>query len=142
MPKEMHPLIEFYSALSGATKVFVDKNYNRLGTLIIGEFMECRKLPTKSVDLEKLMIEASRILEVTVVQKVFHEFSPYGLSGVLVLAESHFSIHTWPEYNCAAIDMFACGKMHWKEGLSFLAKEFGSSTENFIEIPRGVSLKH
>ena len=41
---------------------------------------------------------------------VFHEYNPYGLSGVVVIAESHISIHTWPEYGYAALDFFTCGE--------------------------------
>ena len=40
---------------------------------------------------------------------VFHEFNPFGISGVVVIAESHLSIHTWPEYRYAAVDIFSCG---------------------------------
>jgi hypothetical protein len=42
------------------------------------------------------------------VQEVFHQFNPHGLSGVIVIAESHLAIHTWPEYGVAAIDLFTC----------------------------------
>ncbi len=45
----------------------------------------------------------------TIVNSVFHTFNPHGVSGVVVIAESHLAIHTWPEYGYAAVDVFTCG---------------------------------
>jgi S-adenosylmethionine decarboxylase proenzyme len=45
----------------------------------------------------------------TIINSVFHTFNPHGVSGVVVIAESHLAIHTWPEYGYAAIDVFTCG---------------------------------
>jgi S-adenosylmethionine decarboxylase proenzyme len=42
--------------------------------------------------------------------EVVHAFSPHGVTGVIVIAESHFAIHTWPEYGFAAVDLFTCGE--------------------------------
>jgi S-adenosylmethionine decarboxylase proenzyme len=44
----------------------------------------------------------------TIVEQVFHQFSPHGVTGVIVLAESHLAIHTWPEHGFAALDLFTC----------------------------------
>src|SRR5262245_35868700 len=44
----------------------------------------------------------------TIVESVFHNFSPYGVSGVVVITESHVTIHTWPEHDYAAVDIFSC----------------------------------
>jgi S-adenosylmethionine decarboxylase proenzyme len=46
----------------------------------------------------------------TIVKAVFHNFSPYGVSGVVVIAESHVTIHTWPEHGYAAVDIFSCSE--------------------------------
>ncbi|OYV06850.1 MAG: adenosylmethionine decarboxylase [Verrucomicrobiales bacterium VVV1] len=46
----------------------------------------------------------------TYVTDVFHEFSPHGLSGIIVIAESHVALHTWPENDFAALDVFSCTK--------------------------------
>ncbi|TIV72457.1 MAG: adenosylmethionine decarboxylase, partial [Mesorhizobium sp.] len=50
----------------------------------------------------------------------FHRFSPEGVTGVLVLAESHISIHTWPEHSYAALDVFMCGRARPKEAIAVL----------------------
>lgn len=59
--------------------------------------------------LRTLMIEAVRRSGGTYVTDVFHHFSPHGVSGVIVIAESHVTIHTWPEHGYAAADVFTCG---------------------------------
>lgn len=45
----------------------------------------------------------------TIIESTFRTFEPYGVSGIIIIAESHFAIHTWPEYNFASIDFFTCG---------------------------------
>lgn len=45
----------------------------------------------------------------TIVTETFRQFEPHGVSGVVVIAESHVAIHTWPEHGYAAVDLFTCG---------------------------------
>ena len=59
--------------------------------------------------LKELLLEAVRRGRGTIVTDVFHTFSPHGVSGVVVIAESHVAIHTWPERGYAAVDIFSCG---------------------------------
>jgi S-adenosylmethionine decarboxylase proenzyme len=56
-----------------------------------------------------LMRQAAQAAGATVVAEVFHPYAPQGVTGVLVIEESHLSIHTWPEYRYAAVDFFTCG---------------------------------
>ena len=58
--------------------------------------------------IEKVMVEAANRANATMVQQYFHQFSPHGVSGTIVIEESHINIHTWPEYDFAAIDIFTC----------------------------------
>jgi S-adenosylmethionine decarboxylase proenzyme len=58
--------------------------------------------------IRKVSLEVARRDGLTVVQEVTHQFSPHGVSCVLVLAESHLSIHTWPEHGYVAVDLFTC----------------------------------
>jgi S-adenosylmethionine decarboxylase len=58
--------------------------------------------------LRPLLLDAVRAGGGTVVTEVFHNFSPHGVSGVIVIAESHVAIHTWPEHSFAAVDIFSC----------------------------------
>ncbi|MGJ8655190.1 MAG: adenosylmethionine decarboxylase [Akkermansiaceae bacterium] len=59
--------------------------------------------------LETLLHKAATDAGATIVETTLHEFNPHGLSGVIVIAESHIAIHTWPEHQYAAIDVFTCG---------------------------------
>jgi S-adenosylmethionine decarboxylase proenzyme len=59
--------------------------------------------------VKKTMISAAEAIGATIVGQSFHKFSPQGVTGVLAIAESHLSIHTWPEYSYAAADLFTCG---------------------------------
>jgi S-adenosylmethionine/arginine decarboxylase-like enzyme len=70
---------------------------------------------------------------------VFHEFNPFGISGVVVIAESHLSIHTWPEYRYAAVDIFSCGDtLKPGEAARYLVEQFGASRASCVEVKRGV----
>ena len=84
---------------------------NYLGKHILAEYHNCDKNILNSVEkIEQIMLEAAQKANVNVVEKCFHKFSPYGVSGVVVITESHLAIHTWPEYNYAAVDLFTCNK--------------------------------
>jgi S-adenosylmethionine decarboxylase len=60
--------------------------------------------------LAPLLLAAVREAGATIVTDVFHNFSPHGVSGVIVIAESHVAIHTWPEHQFAAVDIFSCSE--------------------------------
>lgn len=80
-----------------------------LGTHTILEFEGCPyERLTDSGKVEQAFREAARRSNATVVDSLFHYFNPHGVSGVVVIAESHFTVHTWPEHGYAAIDFFTC----------------------------------
>ncbi len=81
-----------------------------LGRHILVEFNGCNAEALNDVSLiERSMVEAAQIAGATVISSSFHHFSPWGVSGVVVIQESHLAIHTWPEYRYAAVDLFTCG---------------------------------
>ena len=81
-----------------------------LGRHILVEFSGCNAEVLNDVTIiEKSMVEAAQIAGATVINSSFHHFSPWGVSGVVVIQESHLAIHTWPEYKYAAVDLFTCG---------------------------------
>ena len=83
---------------------------NALGRHLLVEFYNCDSSIMDDVKaIEKYMNEAAKKANATVVQSTFHKFSPQGVSGVVVIAESHLAIHTWPEYSYASVDLFTCG---------------------------------
>lgn len=85
---------------------------NQLGKHLLVEYYDCDVETLKNTLLiEKYMIEAAETAKATIVKSVFHTFNPWGVSGVIVIEESHLTIHTWPEYKYAAVDLFTCGDM-------------------------------
>jgi S-adenosylmethionine decarboxylase len=89
--------------------------------------------------IEKYMNEAARIANATIVNSVFHHFNPYGVSGAVIISESHLAIHTWPEYGYAAVDVFTCGSSinPWI-AFDYLEKVFEAERSESTEIPRGM----
>ena len=81
-----------------------------LGKHVILECYECDLEALNSPELlEMIFLEAADKSGATVMGTTFKKFDPQGVSGVVIIAESHFTVHTWPEYKYAAIDMFTCG---------------------------------
>ena len=81
-----------------------------LGTQLAVELFACAEALLRNAHfLEEMLIEAAEASGATIVDSVFHTFNPNGTSGVLIIAESHIAIHTWPEYRYAAVDIFTCG---------------------------------
>lgn len=83
----------------------------KLGRHVLAEFTNCDCTCLNSIeDIEKHLTECALQSGATIVKSVFHRYNPHGVSGVIVIAESHISIHTWPEYGYAAVDFFTCGE--------------------------------
>ena len=116
------------------------KTQIHLGQHVLAEFFECDPNILNNVDMvEKLMIEAALECGATIVQKCFHMFNPYGVSGVVIIAESHLAIHTWPELGYAAVDLFTCGdKCDPKVSYNYLKKMFNSKNASYTELKRGI----
>jgi S-adenosylmethionine decarboxylase len=80
------------------------------GHQVMAELMGCDcALLADHAAIERLMNAAALAAGATIVQSAFHTFNPHGVSGVVIIAESHLAIHTWPEHGYAAIDVFTCG---------------------------------
>ena len=70
---------------------------------------------------------------------VFHTFSPHGVSGMVIVAESHFSIHTWPEYGYCAVDIFTCGDViDNRLALDHIKKKICAKSVSILEMKRGI----
>ena len=90
--------------------------------------------------LENIMKESAKISWATIISSDFHSFSPIWVSWVIILAESHFTIHTWPEHNYVAIDMFACGSISFQKAISYIQEKLWSQKINIISnIDRGIA---
>lgn len=113
---------------------------NYLGTHLLVELYNCNSnLINDVLKIEELLLEAVKISGANALNSSFHKFSPHGVSGVVVISESHFSIHTWPEYGYCALDIFTCGteiKNHL--ALEYLKKELEAGTISVTEVKRGI----
>lgn len=84
------------------------------------------------------MLEAAHVAEATIVTDSFHRFEPHGLSGVVVIAESHIAIHTWPERRYAAIDVFTCNSRLMVDAAArYLAQAFAATCVRKTDFTRG-----
>ena len=79
-----------------------------LGHQFVGDIYECRADIADPEFIKKITLEAAELGNATVLKEVTHEFSPHGLSCVLVIAESHLAVHTWPEHGYVSVDLFTC----------------------------------
>lgn len=111
---------------------------DQLGVHLLVEFWDCSKLPGDEQPLQQAMVRAAELAGATVVATTFHKFSPVGLSGVVVLAESHLAVHTWPERDAACIDLFSCSPdVSTAAVVNHLREAFGASRVDEQLIPRG-----
>ena len=111
-----------------------------LGRHVLAEFFECDPNILNNRDkIENYMVDAAIECGATVVQKCFHMFNPYGVSGVVIISESHLAVHTWPELGYAAVDLFTCGdKCDPKISYEFLKKKFNSKDAKYSQLNRGL----
>jgi S-adenosylmethionine decarboxylase proenzyme len=111
-----------------------------LGRHLLGEFHGCdRELLNRPDHIRVELLAAVTVSGATPIQDFVHEFTPHGVTGIVVIAESHFAIHTWPEYGFAAVDLFTCGDTvdPWT-AFEHLAKALRATTHSVVEMRRGL----
>jgi S-adenosylmethionine decarboxylase proenzyme len=111
-----------------------------LGRQIVVEYYGCNPDVLNDVALiHRAMHGAALACGATIVEEAFHVFNPHGVSGVVVIAESHLTIHTWPEYGYAAVDLFTCGDdVEPDAAFDFLKQQLEAKTFNAVEMKRGI----
>lgn len=119
-----------------------------LGKHLLIELYGCdAKLLSDTRAIEKILVDGTKHCGATIIDVIFHSFNPYGVSGVIVIAESHLAIHTWPEYGFASLDIYTCGETinPW-DAYHFIAKKIKATNMSAIEMRRGIlnipHLKH
>ena len=110
-----------------------------VGKHLILDLWECDVKSLNSVTFVKnLITAAAQKVKATVIDVVCHRFNPTGVTGVVVLAESHISIHTWPERAYAAVDIFTCGDTIDPQGAaSYLAERLCAKNYSMLLVERG-----
>jgi S-adenosylmethionine decarboxylase len=119
---------------------FGDGESPSLGSHLLIELFGC---DPDSLKLEDTVADAMRSAAVeskaTVVADSFHEFKPWGVSGAVIIQESHYTIHTWPEHRYAAVDLFYCGgTVYVDRAVGVLQRRFKPQRIKFLVVRRGV----
>ncbi len=111
-----------------------------LGRHVLAEVYGCRFEVLNDINkVQDIMINAALEAGAEVREVVFHKFSPQGVSGVVVISESHLAIHTWPELGYAAVDVFTCGeKVDPWDACNYMAEKFGAEYVDATEVKRGM----
>jgi S-adenosylmethionine decarboxylase len=111
-----------------------------LGSHLLIELIGCdARYLEREQFVGQAMRDAAVLSEATVVEQSFHEFKPYGVSGAVIIQESHYTIHTWPEHGYAAVDLFYCGgtvKVH--KAVEVLRERFQPARIKFLVVRRGL----
>src|SRR3954468_21303059 len=110
-----------------------------LGEHMLLEYYGCDALKlAHSDEVKEIVVNAVRQANGTVVTNIFHNFSPHGVSGVVVIAESHVAIHTWPEHGYAAVDIFSCSaKLDHERIGRLIAEAVASQRRSLRTVARG-----
>ena len=96
-----------------------------IGQHVLLDLYNCHKDLENSQFVEEALLEAAQRAGATVVSHHFHKFSPVGVSGVVIIQESHLTIHTWPEHNFASVDIYTCGEeMNFTAAVNYLKSKF------------------
>lgn len=112
----------------------------QLGRHILVEYYNCDKEALNDHKyIEEVMVQAAKEAKATVVESVFHLFNPWGVSGAVVISESHLTIHTWPEFGYAAVDLFTCGdSVNPWVAFDYLSEKLGAEKHETSEVGRGM----
>jgi len=115
---------------------------NALGKHLLLELKDCNKEVLNDLTfLQETFVYAAQEAGATVIEKYFHRFSPQGVSGAVIIAESHLALHTWPEYGYAAVDIFTCGDtVKTKIAADLLIEKLESKDHAIMEVSRGVGV--
>lgn len=97
---------------------------------------EVLKDPNK---IREIFLEAAKVGNMEVKASYFFRFSPTGVSGVVIVAESHISVHTWPEEGYAALDVYTCGeKADPEKAVDYILEKFKAQYAHVSEVKRGI----
>ena len=138
---ELHPNPGWYeSCKSNDTEFLHNISSQNIGRHCILELYQCDHARLNDEAFIRTSITSSaKIAGATLINLVTHSFKPQGVTGLALLAESHISIHTWPEIGYAAIDVFTCGDHTMPEkACELLAKDFLSKNLSFKNIAREI----
>lgn len=110
-----------------------------MGRHVIAELWGCNEEKLNNMSyIEQLFVDAALKAGAEVREVAFHKFAPHGVSGVVIISESHLTIHSFPEHGYASIDVYTCGDLDPTVASDHIATSLQASTSEVIEVPRGM----
>ncbi len=111
-----------------------------MGRHVIAELWGCNADRLNDMqNIEKIMVNAALEAGAEVREVAFHKFAPHGVSGVVIISESHLTIHSFPEHGYASIDVYTCGdRIDPNVACDYITKWLGATRLEAIEVPRGL----
>ncbi|HIH72054.1 MAG: S-adenosylmethionine decarboxylase proenzyme [Thermococcales archaeon 44_46] len=114
-----------------------------IGMHVVLDLYECDPQILDDIEkIEEILTKAAEVANATIIDKRFHKFSPQGVSGVVVVSESHIAIHTWPEHGYAAVDVYTCGDHTMPlKASEYIIKELKCKRPTVVKLDRGLLFK-
>ncbi|MBU9714176.1 adenosylmethionine decarboxylase [Evansella tamaricis] len=110
-----------------------------MGRHVIAELWECDTEKLNDMDyIERLFVDAALKSGAEVREVAFHKFAPQGVSGVVIISESHLTIHSFPEHGYASIDVYTCGDLDPNVAAQHISNELNAKSTEVVELPRGM----
>jgi S-adenosylmethionine decarboxylase len=104
---------------------------------LMADFVTNKRIEDPKV-IEKMLYTAAKRANNTPLKAMVHKFAPHGITAVILLAESHIAIHSWPEYNYVAVDIFTCGKKtRPRKAIEYLRQQYDAREVKIQEIKEG-----
>ncbi|SDN56112.1 adenosylmethionine decarboxylase [Alkalicoccus daliensis] len=111
-----------------------------MGRHVIAELWQCNIDKLNDINfIERVFVDAALEAGAEVREVAFHKFAPQGVSGVVIISESHLTIHSFPEHGYASIDVYTCGdRIDPNVASDFIANALGAGKSEVVEVPRGI----
>ena len=111
-----------------------------MGRHVISELWGCNIEKLNDMKfIEETFVDAALRSGAEVREVAFHKFAPHGVSGVVIISESHLTIHSFPEHGYASIDVYTCGdRIDPNVAANFIAEALEAETRENVELPRGM----
>jgi S-adenosylmethionine decarboxylase len=110
-----------------------------MGRHVISELWGCDFDKLNNMDyIEKTFVDAALKSGAEIREVAFHKFAPQGVSGVVIISESHLTIHSFPEHGYASIDVYTCGDLDPNIAADYIAEALDAETCEKMELPRGM----
>ncbi|KSU83687.1 adenosylmethionine decarboxylase [Fictibacillus enclensis] len=111
-----------------------------MGRHVIAELWGCNSEKLNDMKfIEETFVDAALRAGAEVREVAFHKFAPHGVSGVVIISESHLTIHSFPEHGYASIDVYTCGdRIDPNVAADYISQALEANSRENLEVPRGM----